>query len=160
MKAFTLIEMVVSVTIIAIIAVAAMISFSTLSARKLEADTRKIVSDLSLLRELAVSTRKDHCVMFNSTYYNIYADSCGAAGTLIRRGSLEVSVANPSVPFELTFCSSNSTYCKSAVPTNYILGGMAYSAQSTNNELNITLDEAGSIENVRIFEHTGYVKIE
>lgn len=159
MRTMTLIEMTVSVAIIAIIAVTAIISFSSLTERKLEADARKVLSEMSFARELAVSTHNDSCVLFNASDYEIFAGSCGT-GFLIQRTTLETVITSPAVPFRLTFCAFNSAYCKSVLSPNYILGGMAYSPQSINNELNITLNKAGSTENVRIFEWTGYGKIE
>ncbi|MFH1768623.1 MAG: hypothetical protein ABH858_05650 [Candidatus Omnitrophota bacterium] len=149
--------MVVVIVIIAVIIASFITAFATVNSTKLEAQARKIVSDLYLARELALANNIDYCINFdfnantNRYYYETYQGAC-LAGTLIGWDNLPpyVSFSVPAVPFTLTFYTFD----------DFQMGGQASSPASINSQLAITLNQDSAYKTVRVFEDTGYVKIE
>lgn len=140
MKGFTLIELVIVVAIVAIITVAGLISFSIFIPRRLEAEARKIISDLCWARELAVASHRNYIVVFepDNERYIIYRDSV-AGGNEIKRQSLEVDLV-------------------SLVPsTNQIT---FYFPKGDTRSKEINLSYQGNPKRIIVFGETGYVRMQ
>lgn len=151
-KAFTLIETVIVLLVTSIIVAASFTSIHSMNALNLDADARKIVSDLWLVREVAATSHTDYCIRFNRNSYTIYKNNCGGAGSdFFKQESLTSVVNAPPVPFNLMWYGPNS------LP--FRLGGTAYSPASLNNQLSIVLSLAGRSRTIQISELTGYVKL-
>lgn len=158
----TLIELIVVLTIIVIITVSAAISFSGLAGTRLEADARKMVSDLSWARQMAVaghqylaggSSRQNYIVVFDTVneFYAIYYDLNGngnpdAATEEIKRqnlgGGVDLNSIAPAAPGGLTFTFPQGTLLEAGP------------------DWTITLNSQGKTRLVRIFRNTGYVRIQ
>ena len=139
-RGFTLIELVTAVVIIAIITAAGLVSFSSISSRRLEGAARKIVSDLSWARDEAVSRHKQCTVDFD-TANNTY--DVKEAGVLIEQQSLNVDLAS------VTDFSGSSV---SNITFNFPLG--------TAQDRIINLSSGAKTRSVRVFGETGYVRME
>lgn len=139
-KSLTLIELVIVVTIIAILTATGLVSFSIIAPRQLEAEARKIVSDLCWARQMAVATHQDYIVVFDTTNdrYIIYRDSITPANE-IKRQSLEVDLVSVTpAPTQLQF--------------NFPSG--------TTQSKQINLNHQGKPGQIIVFGQTGYVKIQ
>jgi len=137
---FTLIELMVTITIIAVITAAGIVSFSSLVPRRLEAEARKIVSDLCWARDLAVARHQNYVVDFDTTNerYIIYRGSINPVNE-VKRQNLEVDLASVTpAPAQLQF--------------NFPSG--------TTQSKQINLSYQGGTQGVIIFGETGYVKIQ
>lgn len=151
-KAFTLIETTVVLLVTGIIVAASFVSIPSTKSMSLDADARKIVSDLWLVREVAASSHTDYCIRFERNSYTIYKNSCNPViGVFFKQESLTSTVSPPAVPFDLMWYGFNS------LP--FRLGGMAFSLASSNNQLSIVLSLNGRSRTIQIFELTGYVKL-
>lgn len=171
-------EIMVVIAIVTLISAMAAISFSGIGPRKVEAEARKIVSDLYWVRSMAISRHQDYWIRFSSDAYEVFHTSIDPAN-FIKREELAVAIINPfclpspaclppappCIPpppacapppplcsFDLVFYTFNDS--------PYRLGGTAYCAQSVDNELIITLSDGNRTQRVHIFEETGYAKIE
>ncbi|MFH1339349.1 MAG: hypothetical protein ABIH40_05860 [Candidatus Omnitrophota bacterium] len=174
--AFTTVEILIVIIIVAVISGLAALSFSTIGPSRAEAEAIKITGDLCWVREMAISQNKDCWIRFASDSYEVFHTSIDPAN-FIKREELEVTIINPlclasppclppsppCIPpppacapppplcsFDLVFYTFNDS--------PYRVGGTAYSAESTGGELVITLSEGN--QSIRIFEETGYAKIE
>ena len=147
---FTLIELIVVIAIIAIISGLGLTSFSTLSGDRLEGDARKIVNDLSWLRQMAAAgnqyipagSRQNYIAVFNTVNetYTVYQGST-IPSNLIKTQSLSPGVNLVSVlplPAQVTF--------------NF--------PQGTAQDKTITLTSQGKTRTVSVFSNTGYVRIQ
>lgn len=147
---FSLIELIVVIAIIAIISGLGLSSFSTLSGDKLEGDARKIVNNLSWLRQMAVAgtqyipagSRQNYIAAFDTVNetYTIYQGSINP-NNLIKSQNLSPGVNLVSVlplPAQLTF----------SFP------------QGTAQDKTITLNSQGKTRTVSVFGNTGYVRIQ
>lgn len=141
----TLVETVVVIAITVILAGVLLTSYANIITRNVEADARRIVSDLGWVRQLAVSTHTDYCIRFNANDYQIYTNTCGVSANLMKRQNLDVPIINPGTPFDLTYSSPRGT---------------ASSSASVSNVLTITLTRDNRTKNVLVFENTGYVKMQ
>jgi prepilin-type N-terminal cleavage/methylation domain-containing protein len=156
-KAFTLVELMVSLTIIAIVTAMIIVSSGSMKGSvTADVEARKIVDDLVMFREMAVAKYKDYCIRFNSNDYVIYQNACVPAivhGDFLKQEKISATISSPAVPFEVIFFQFRP-------PPTYRLGGTAFSAVSVNNELMINLNYQGNSKIVRLFQDTGYVKVE
>lgn len=147
---FSLTELIVVLAIIAIISGLGLASFSTLSGDRLEGDARKIVNDLSWLRQMAAAgnqyipagSRQNYIAVFNTVNetYTIYQASI-IPGNLIKTQSLSPGVNLVSalpLPAQLTF----------SFP------------QGTTQDKTITLTSQSKTKTVSVFGNTGYVRIQ
>lgn len=150
-KAFTTIEIALVVVIIVGISGLAAVSFSAFGPKKLEAAGRQIISDLYWLREMAVNRRRDYIVRFDSNSYDIYHTSVDPANW-IKQENIEVSLISPATPFDVVFYRFNDS--------PYRLGGTAFCTASVNNQLVIILEEGGRNQLIRLFERTGFARLE
>lgn len=143
-KGLTFIELSIVVIIIGIITASEAVSFSKLGGTKLDADSRKIITDISWARERAAATHMHQGFSFDTVNraYSVYksptatpADFVG--NNLLKRVRLEVSLSL--VPVNLWIYSPRGNASGPAV---------------------ITLDYGGKARQVRIFPDTGYARIE
>lgn len=137
-KGLTLVELMVAVAVIVLIAVVSIVSFSILTPRRLEAEARKIVSDLCWARQMAVAKHQNYIVDFEAVNerYFIYETSI-APGNLIKRQDLEV---------DLFSVDSNPVVFNSP-------GG-------TTQDNRFELRYRGGQRGIIVFGETGYVRIE
>ena len=135
---FTLMEIIVVVAIISILTGYTAISFSLISPRKIEAETRKLVSDLCWVRDMAVARHNNFVIDFdtaNRSYY-IYQNSISPAN-LIERKVLNVdAVFTPPAPTNIHF----------------------YSPKGATESKQITLSYGGKSRQITVFSETGYIK--
>jgi len=140
-KAISLIELVVSLAIIAIISAAVFISFSLVDRRRLETTARNLLSDLSWAREMAVARNQNYTVNFyqvnNTSYYNI-TDASGNLADSARTVRPIVIAASPN---NLTFLAHQGTVVLSPLATNVI-----------------RLEQSGRRREVTVYNQTGYMK--
>ena len=130
----TLIELAVTVAIIAIVSAAGLLSLSRLLSGRLEAETRVLVADLSWARSRTIATRSNHTVVFDPGNDRYTISDTG--GTLKTR-SLEVDLVSVSPAGDLTF---TAPYART---------------QSKQ----ITLSYRGQTILVTVFGDTGYIKL-
>jgi Tfp pilus assembly protein FimT len=139
-EAFTTVEIVIVITIIAIISVLAVVSFSTISPKRLEAEARKIISDLCWVREMAVAGHQNYFVVFDTLneQYEIYRGSINP-NNQVKFENLEVDLVSVTpAPAQLQF--------------SFPLG--------TTQSKQINLSYQGRAQQVRVFGETGYVRME
>lgn len=131
----TLIELAVTVAIIAVVSVAGLLSLSRLLSGKLEAEARMLIADLLWARSRTVATHGNHTVVFeldNDRY--VISDAGGA----LKTRSMEVDLVSVSPDATLTFTPPQGK------------------TQSTQ----IALSYRGAGKSVTVFGNTGYVKME
>ena len=135
-----MVEMATVVMIIAILTAMAMVSYSSITPKRLEADTRGIVSSLCWAREMAVSKHNNYIVDFDTTngFYSIYEGSISPAN-LMKRQRLEVSI-------------TSVTPAPARVQFNYPFG--------TAQDKQINLSYRGGSKTITVFGNTGYVKMQ
>lgn len=149
-KAITLPELIIVIGIMVVISTLAVFSSSYLPTRRLQGEASKMVSDLCLVREKALTENSDYCVRFSSNTYDIYKGTCGSS-SFIRHREIKSSISSPSVPFDLTFYAFDNGSGRQ--------GGTAYSSASGGSgELVINIEQESRSRNVHVFQETGYIK--
>jgi len=141
---FTLMEIIVVVAIISILTGYTAISFLLISPRKIEAETRKLVSDLCWVRDMAVARHQDFIVDVTNKTYTIYQNSIAPAN-LISQKTLDVDEVSISIdPPDIYFYSPKGTI----------------HSQGTTQPEQITLDLSyrGNSRQITLFSETGYIK--
>lgn len=140
MRGFSIVEMAVVIMVIAMLTALGMISFSSVIPKRLEAEARKIVSDLCYAREMAVSKHNNYIVDFDITneFYTVYEGSINP-NNLIERQKLEIDLVSVTpLPNRIQF--------------NYPFG-IAEDKQ-------IDLNYRGKTKRITVFGNTGYVKMQ
>lgn len=137
---FSLIELMVVIAIIAVMAGASIVSFSSLTGSRLDADARKMVADLCWARQMAVATHQDYIVDFDlvNSRYIIYRGSIAVANEVKAQNLTATLTSVLPVPAQITFL----------FPT-----GTAQTKQ-------VNLDYQGKTKQIVAFANTGYVKIQ
>lgn len=143
-EGLTAIELVIAAAVIGVLTASLTVSFSGLGGTKLDADSRKIIADISWARERAVATHTHQGFSFdmaNSTYSLYRSPTATSAdfidSNLLKKVRLEVSLSMAAV--NLWIYSPVGNVSSSAV---------------------ITLSYGGRTRQVRIFSDTGYARIE
>lgn len=146
-KGFTLIELIAVIAIVAMVSGLSLASFSTLTGDRLTADTRKIVSDLCWVRQLAAAKHRNHIVVFDTAaesyvvYDDLDADASADPNEEIKEQALTTGIDLVSVtplPAQIAFSfPSGTTQTKT-----------------------ITLNSQGKTRTIITFANTGYVKIQ
>lgn len=137
--AFSLIEIIIVVAVISILSVYTGVSFALLGPRRLQAQTRKLVSDLCWVRDMAAARHHNFIVDFDTAArsYSVYQDDLD---DFIERKSLDVDAVSIDLP--------SSTF-----QFNYPRGTL-----STNQNIHIILTQGSRTQTVTIFSATGYVR--
>jgi len=156
---FTLIEIIVAVAIIVLISTTVFLSFSIFTPRRLETDARKVVADIRLTRQMAMTTPRQtsgpasgqpyiYAVSFDKTNtdkeYSIYRTQTGVRGELTALNLIKKGVIQASL---------------NLVNTNLWI----YSPKGNfyfYNQDNITLSNQGKSKQIKVSPATGYVKVE
>ncbi len=139
---FTLVELAAAVVIIAVITVTGLVSFSTLTGSRLEAEARKISADLGLARERSVARHTD-CVIDFDTANNGYSISQGASN--IKRQDLEIDLVSVTDSFGNIISPPRVTF---------------YFPKGNSQDRLINLSYKGQTKQVRVFAGTGYLKVQ
>ena len=138
-RGLTLLELTVTVAIIAIVSVAGALTMSSVLAGRLEAEARALVADLRWARQRAVASRADYLIVLDSAQkrYTIYLGSIDSANLVKQRSvAVEAIAVTPNAPVVFT------------APR-----GLTNQSIQT-----ITLTDRGRTMQVTIFGETGYVK--
>jgi prepilin-type N-terminal cleavage/methylation domain-containing protein len=143
-KAFTLIETIVVMGIVAIASALTAVSFYRVTAKKLEGDARKVVSDLNWIKQRAMSSHITHAISFDDTNntYSLYISPNGTTGdfteaNLLKKVELDVI---------LNLTEANLWF--------YSPKGDAWGFE------NVTLEKRGKTKTIRVFRRTGHIKME
>lgn len=150
--AFTLIELMVVIAIIAIVSSIGVASFSKLTGDRLTTDARKIVNDLCWARQRAVAIHRQHRVTFNLTTesYQIFDDLNG--DSVFDPATEEIKRQNLSVGVDLFSLVPPTTNLTFTFPQGSLL--------EAGPDWTITLNSQGKTREVRVFRNTGYVRIQ
>jgi prepilin-type N-terminal cleavage/methylation domain-containing protein len=153
-RAFTLVEMVVSLVIIAVISAIVLVSFSLVDRRKSETVARNLVADLYLARQMAVSRHKDCIATFNYTAAAI-TDACGnnlnSENYSITDADCELLIPVRRVaPVDITNTCPNTLTFQSPV------GMIELNPSSADT---IRLEYAGRHKEIEVCSETGYVSL-
>ena len=142
-KALSLVEMTVVLTIIAIVTSAIVIYFAGPGSRRLEGEARKIVSDLCWARDMAVGKHINYIITFDTTddSYAVYEDrnrdDIPDAGEKLNEVRLETDLIPPT-PASISFHFPYGRIQAASISLNY----------------------RGNSREIRIFPATGYVRME
>lgn len=143
-KGLTAIELVIVTAIIGILAASLTVSFAGLGGTKLDADSRKIITDISWARERATATHIHQGFSFDTVNraYSVYKSPTATPAdfidsNLLKRVRLEASLSMAAA--NLWIYSPRGNVSSPAV---------------------ITLGYGGRTRQVRIFPDTGYARIE
>ena len=135
LKGFTLVEVLVVVAIISILTGYTAFSFSLISPRHIDAQSRKLASDLCWVRDMAVAAHQNFTVDFDiaNRIYNISKD-----GNVISSKTLDVDSISMD-PQQVCFY---------------------YPKGTTQQSMQINLSYRGESKQITIFNDTGYIKWE
>lgn len=149
-RGFSLVELLVVVAIIAVMAAVSMVSFSSLTGNRLTADTRKIVTDLCWVRQLALSGhqnfvntgRQNYIVDFDTVNerYTVYW------GSIAPNNQIKTQIFSPGIDLVSITPSAQVTF--------------SYPQGSASAATTITLSAQGKTKAVQVFAATGYVRIQ
>lgn len=99
-EALGLIEFIVVIAIVAVLSASVWISFSFLGGRRLEAEGRKIIADISWARQMAVSTHVHQAINFDpaNREYTLYRSPSGTPAdftntNFLKRVMVDVSLS-------------------------------------------------------------------
>lgn len=143
-RGFSLIELVVVVAIIAIISASLVISFSSLSGTRLDAEARKIVTDISWARARAAAMHTHQAISFDpvNRRYSVFRSPTGTTADFTDSNLLKRVMVGVSLSLIQT-----SLWIYS--PRGNISGPDT-----------ITLDYGGRSKRVKVFSDTGHARIE
>lgn len=145
-RAMTLIEMVVVVVILAVIATSAVISLGTLSSTRVEAETRRFITDLNWIRHRAVGTNTWQAVYLedDDNFYDLY-ESPSPTLSLLERVELEstLRLVDANVSLYIYFKPDGSTNLTDSSETIKVQKGTS-----------------GPSRDITVFRDTGHVKME
>ena len=144
-RSFTLIEVIVVIIIIAVLYVVAVASFSSIAPKRLDADARKILSDLSWARQLAVAKHYNYVIRFDTAgeTYRIYRDSVSSDNE-VKYQRLGVDLYSVSPGTDLRFYTFSDTNRQ---------------AGTADNNFTITLRREGKEKTIAVYQGTGYIEI-
>lgn len=148
--AFSLIELLTVIAIIALTAGVGIVSFSSITAHRLATDARKIAADLCWGRQLAASGhqnfvntgRQNYIVSFDTSAesYALYYSSVGPANLVKTQG------LQPGVDLVSVTPSAQITF--------------SYPQGRPAQDTTITLNSQGKTRQVVVFASTGYVRVQ
>ena len=159
-KGFTLIELIVVIAIIAVMSAVSLASFSVLTGNRLNADARKIVSELCWVRQLAVAGHQNYVNTGRGNYIVAFDDVNEAYTLYCDLNGNGVGDANEAVK------TQNLSPDIDLAPLTDFMGAPLLPAQitfrfpaGTAQDCLVTLSSQGKTKQVSIFGNTGYVKI-
>jgi Tfp pilus assembly protein FimT len=143
-EAFTFIELITSIVVIAAVVIGGTVSFSTLVPSRLDADVRKIVSDISWAKQKAITTHQHHALSFDTVnkQYSVYKSPTGTVADFTTLNFLKKTVVQASLAL-----IQQNLWIYSPKGDTYGTG-------------NITLTYQGKTKQVNVFSKTGYVEIQ
>ncbi len=126
-KAFTLVEVMVVVAVLGVIVAIALPRFGGVNERRLEAEARRIQSDLRLTRRLAITDNSDYILKITpaSNVYKIYAGSI-APGNQVGETRTIKSEITASGDDEFTFESLGNADASSGTSLTLTTGSSQY----------------------------------
>lgn len=136
----SIVELITVIAIIGVISGASFVSFTFVTGNRLEADTRKIVSDLCWARQMSVAQHRNYIIDFDTANerYIIYRDSI-AVNNEVKKQDLSVDLVSVApLPAQVTF--------------SFPLG--------TSAARQVNLSAVGRTRQVVVFADTGYVKFQ
>ena len=145
LSGFTLVEISIVVAILAVAGAAAVVSYSSLPSLKLEAEARKVLSDIYWARQKAVATNTNHAILFAGKKYSIYKSTTDfTSPNFLKEVILGISL--------------NLTQANLAVYSPK--GNMYLDNGSTAIDTIPFVDNQGKTRNITVFAETGNVKLE
>ncbi len=144
-KAITLVEMVISLAITAILTTIILVSFRFVDGRQLDIQARNMLSDLIWVRELAVSIHKNYTIVFNTSgeTYSFYNGSIIPANR-IKLQNIPVNLST------VTDWDGNSI-------TNFSFSFPKGNATTT---VLITLRQTNRLRRLNVSDETGFIRME
>lgn len=139
---FSLVEVIVVIALVSMLSIFSAISFSSITPKNLETQTRKLANDLRWVRDMAYARHRNFIVEFlpGQKQYLIYKDSISTANFLERR-SLDVG--------SMAIVPTGSTQLQ----FNYPKGTAASNMQ-------ILLSQGAETNSIIVFNETGYVYLQ
>jgi prepilin-type N-terminal cleavage/methylation domain-containing protein len=157
-QGYTLIELITCIVIILTVASFFFMSRTFSFGRGLDAEARVLVSDLQWAREKAINDRSDYCVRFFGSNYTVYQGPSCSGTVKLQRGIVSI-IFSPTPPFNLTFCSINSTNTN----CNYTARQKVADSPVSNNTTSVLTFRLGSGQNsrtVQVYENSGYIDLQ
>ena len=151
-KALSLVEMAVSLAVMAVIASVTLVSFSILGSRRLETAARNLFADLGWARQMATNRHLDYIVDFDSVNdeYYIYEDQNGdgipTANEEVRAKRLAVDMLS------VTDFAGVPLPAPQRITFLFPLG--------TSQDSIINFGHEGRIRPVRVYGQTSFIKLE
>lgn len=138
-RGLTFVELIVVLVVLAVVSTAGLVSFSYIDDRKLDSEARRIVNDISWVREMAMNTHKNYIINFNggTNSYEVY-DTL-APSIKLRKTDLQVS-------FDLAFPSPLPLYYNGYWGVGPVV--------------DYHLIRNGKLKQITVFGSTGYVKVQ
>lgn len=136
----TIIEMIVVIAIIAVVSGISLLSFTSLIGTRLDADARRIVSDLCWARQMAVATHQNYIAVLDivNERYTIYRGSIAFNNQVKLQNLTADLVSVVPGPAQITFVFP----------------------QGTASTQQINLSFQGRSRQVNVYGNTGYVKMQ
>ena len=155
--ALTLVELVVSLAIIAVVGTVVLVSFTILDRRRLETAARNLIADLSWARQMAVSRHQNYTVTFNQTGA-VITDGCG---NVLEPESYSITDAacrllDSARPIQ-RLGPVDITACPDTLVFESYRGTISLNPPGSNI---IRLEQSGRSRQIRVFVQTGYVRMD
>ncbi len=151
-RALTLVEMIVGLSIIAIISGIVLVSFTLVDRRRLETEARNLLADLTWAREMAVAQHHNSIVDFDTSneLYVLYLDrdddSTPDTGEEIKRQRLDVDLVS------VTDFSGSPLSPPQRITFNYPNG--------VAQDRIVNLRHGGRTRPIRVFGDTGFIRLD
>ena len=160
-KAFTLIELIVVMVIIAIAAVLAVPMMSSAADVQVRSAANMIAADLEYAKSMAISTQQNHWVVFDTANesYEVH-DPCGVIDHPIKAGSNFVVDLQSDSRLSRVDIASADFDSQLSVTFDYL--GSPYSGTTTNplNSGQISLQAGSFTMTVNVEPMTGYITVQ
>jgi Tfp pilus assembly protein FimT len=142
----TLIELIISLAITAVLVSTVLVSFTMIEGKRLETDARTLAWDLIYARTLAMTTHQNYTVGFepDTESYNISDEASG----VIKRRKLGVDMVNVT-----DFLGNQHFSLEFHYPSGDPEGAVAEKRV-------INLQQQGRPRRVRIYDETGFITVE
>jgi Tfp pilus assembly protein FimT len=146
-KALSLVEMIISLAITAVLTGTVLVSLTLVEGRKLDTQARNLLSDLSWVRETAATQHYNYTVVFDTAgdTYSIYNSSVAPAN-LIKSKKLMVNLV------------SINDWNNNPIPLSRFT--FFYPKGNTSDQVSITLEQNKRTRRLNISDETGFIKME